>query len=104
MRFTRAKFTALFADGVQELDGFAFDVADRKLIAHLARPELRPVDKGYRVSERTSGFPINNTNAPTRAASATLACNAMPQIGDDAWQRSIAMAVRAMRDAKKAAP
>lgn len=103
MRFTPTKFHAAFADGVHEMDGYAFDVGDRHLVAHLARPELRPVDKGYRVSERTSGFPINNTNAPTRAASAVLACDAMPQIGDDAWQRSIALAIRTLLAAKAAA-
>ena len=102
MKFTPTKFSALFADGILEVDGYAFDVADRKLIAHLARSETRPADKGYRVSERTSGFPIGNTTAPTRAESALLACNVMPTIGDDVWQRAIAKAIREMRNAKAA--
>lgn len=100
MKFTKTRFSTACADGVVTLDGYAFDVGQRKLVAHKSRQELRPADKDYHVSERTSGFPIGVATAATRLAAAQKAERAMGLVSDDQWALAIAHAVLARENMK----
>lgn len=93
MKFTQAKFFGLYVDGLVHLDGYAFDVAGRLLIAHKERPETRAVNPGYLVSERTSGFRVPIKRANTRAVAATYAVEQMKKVDDTQWAAAIAYAM-----------
>lgn len=103
MKFTKTRFSTACADGVVTLDGYAFDVGQRKLVAHKMRPDVQPADKDYHVSERTSGFPVVVATAPTRLAAAHKAQHAMAFIPDAKWAEAIAQAVL-VRESMKPVP
>lgn len=101
MKFSPVKFFGLYVDGLVPLDGYAFDVAGRHLVAHKERPELRPVNPGYLISERTSGFSVPIQPAKTRALAAHYAVEQMHRVDDHQWASAIAYAMKQRAAFKK---
>lgn len=97
MRLKPTSFLAIYKDGLVQLDGHEFDVGDRKLVVHHARPKLFVIDKDYKISERALGFsiPINPTRS--RLTAAAFADDVVSKIGADEWESRCKQAAQARK-------
>ncbi|EJN06463.1 hypothetical protein [Herbaspirillum sp. YR522] len=100
MKFKKTTFTAAFEDGLLEMEGYAFDVGARLLIAHRRRPEVADLFRDYQVSERTTGFSVLIPQSFTRTAAATHAIEVMDRTSDSKWNEAIHAAAKRLRKLK----
>lgn len=89
MKLKATTFLAMHQDGLVETHGHEFEVNGRKLVVHKARKELRVIDKNYKVSEATVGFAVPIQDTTRRMEAVQYGMDAVSNIDDESWQRSI---------------
>lgn len=89
MKLKPTTFYAMHQDGLVETHGHEFEVNGRTLVVHKARKELQPIDKNYKVSEKTIGFAVKIKDTTRRNEAVRFGMDAVANIDDETWRESI---------------
>jgi hypothetical protein len=89
MKLDPITFHAIYADGLVELQGHAFEVNGRKMVVHKVRPLLAAIDKAYKISEANVGFAVRISPTNNRAEAVRLGSTEVQGISEESWQAFI---------------